>query len=634
MKRWLRAHWGAWLSFMAIALLVTGGLAWATFMALELENEQRKTRAVQERNQKLRLALWRLDSRVFPVLAREANRPFNHYRALYANHQSLIRQGKTWRTGETLQPSPLLDEPLPTWVLLHFQVSPLAVPTIWESPQVLNEVDRASLLANPVLTNCENVTDERKALFLSLQQRLDHQFFKQWLQQQIPLLAFEPVQQTAMDELPPSQVATGSEPPPQQQLIVPLPRQGGASGQKGGFVDQEFQSRYMQKAQIEQSPSNRNNFNQMPNDVQRKESLSVRTGVIQPIWLADSQNKEQESLLMARLVQMGDDYFCQGFVLDWKALSQELAESVHDLFPHATLTAMRQAVPDHPEQSMTALPLALEPNEPLTIPDMESWSPLCIGLSLAWMAATIALLAVAFGGWSLIDLSDRRIRFISTVTHELRTPLTTLRLYSDMLTSGLIEDETKKNEYLKTLHQEAERLHRLISNVLDYSRLENRSTKLDRKPASLKSLIEQVQSAWKDRCEQTGKKLVVQAEPSLAGVILQTDPVLVEQILGNLIDNACKYSQKAGDDRIVLRVKQDAQNVHMAVEDHGPGVPTSERQAIFRPFQRGQSIHVTSEGVGLGLALARRWAQLLGGSLSLEPSQNGAGACFQLTLPK
>src|SRR5205823_10671850 len=102
------------------------------------------------------------------------------------------------------------------------------------------------------------------------------------------------------------------------------------------------------------------------------------------------------------------------------------------------------------------------------------------GLALAWTAALVALLAVCLGGWSLLDLSERRIRFVSAVTHELRTPLTTLRLYLDMLTGGLVKDPRQKEEYLQTLHAESERLHRLVANVLDFSRLENQRPRLVR----------------------------------------------------------------------------------------------------------------------------------------------------------
>ncbi len=92
---------------------------------------------------------------------------------------------------------------------------------------------------------------------------------------------------------------------------------------------------------------------------------------------------------------------------------------------------------------MSALPVQLVPG-PEAAPADPGWTPLRIGLALAWAAALVALLAVGLVGWSLFDLSERRIRFVSAVTHELRTPLTTLRLYLDMLTGGMVKEERQK----------------------------------------------------------------------------------------------------------------------------------------------------------------------------------------------
>ena len=105
----------------------------------------------------------------------------------------------------------------------------------------------------------------------------------------------------------------------------------------------------------------------------------------------------------------------------------------------------------------------------------------------------------------------------------------------------------------------------------------------------------------------------------------------MQQVLGNLLDNACKYSRGAADRRVCLRVRRQGRRVVFEVEDRGPGVPKRERRSIFRAFRRGRNADVTGGGVGLGLALARRWARLLGGELTLRPT--AGGACFRLSLP-
>jgi signal transduction histidine kinase len=290
---------------------------------------------------------------------------------------------------------------------------------------------------------------------------------------------------------------------------------------------------------------------------------------------------------------------------------------------------------------MFVLPVELDPGpldlpdqpEPLPAPDRPSigWTPLRIGLGLAWIAALVALLAVGLGGWSLLDLSERRIRFVSAVTHELRTPLTTLRLYLDLLTSGLVTEEQQRDEYIKTLSGEADRLYRLIGNVLDFARLEKTRPNVDKRSVPVAELLEQLRVTWNERCAASGKELQISNGLS-QDLAISTDRNLVEQILGNLIDNARKYSQDAPDPRIWLRAKREAGRLVIEVEDRGPGVTKRERGSIFRPFRRGRDADVKAGGVGLGLALATRWASFIGGRLSVSSGTGGVGACFQLEL--
>jgi signal transduction histidine kinase len=255
-----------------------------------------------------------------------------------------------------------------------------------------------------------------------------------------------------------------------------------------------------------------------------------------------------------------------------------------------------------------------------------------IGLAIAWAAALVALFAVGLGGWSLLDLSERRIRFVSAVTHELRTPLTTLRLYLDLLNSGMVSEENQRDEYIKTLSGEADRLHRLIGNVLDFARLEKTRPGIEKRPIPVNTLLEDLRDTWHERCAATGKDLQI-ANTLPAETAVSTDRNLVEQILGNLIDNARKYSQDAADSHIWLRAVREGSQLVFEVEDRGPGVTKRERSRIFRPFRRGHDADVKAGGVGLGLALATRWASFIGGRLSVKPGAGGVGACFRLELP-
>jgi signal transduction histidine kinase len=357
--------------------------------------------------------------------------------------------------------------------------------------------------------------------------------------------------------------------------------------------------------------------------------VPVNLSPMVPVWLDTPAGAEH--LILLRLVRIEETEICQGIVLDGPALQAMLAQEVTDLFPEARLIPMREPVPSQPERTMTALPFQLDPGPALfEVPD-PGWTPLRVGLALAWLAALVALLAVGLGGWSLLNLSERRIRFVSAVTHELRTPLTTLRLYLDMLVNGLVRDDKQRGEYIHTLHAETDRLNRLVGNVLDFSRLENQRPRLNRTRVVVADLLEQVRATWAGRCHDAEKELIV--ENSLAAEAeLWTDRELVQQVLGNLIDNACKYSRGAEDRRLWVRVREGGERLVFEIEDRGPGVPAKDRGMIFRPFRRGRGADETAGGVGLGLALARRWAQLLGGRLTLQNCPAG-GACFRVELP-
>jgi len=317
----------------------------------------------------------------------------------------------------------------------------------------------------------------------------------------------------------------------------------------------------------------------------------------------------------------------QGMLLDWPRLQEILLAEVSDLIPDAKLEPING---DTGGDRMTALPIRLVTDQPpMSFTKLVSrmrWE-----LGLAWGAAALALLVVGLTGWSLLDLSERRFRFVTAVTHELRTPLTSMRLFLDMLTTGMVRTEKDRDEYLQLLDRDTDRLNRLIGNVLDFARLERQKILTIKKSMSVKELIGSVRADWESRCKSAGKELVVELDEQTPKHFT-TDPDLCKQVLGNLIDNACKYSQGCDDARIWLRARPCNSDIVFEVEDRGPGVSKRESNSIFRPFQRGQKACESAGGIGLGLALAARWAKVLGGRLELQ-SPNAHGACFHFIHP-
>jgi signal transduction histidine kinase len=166
--------------------------------------------------------------------------------------------------------------------------------------------------------------------------------------------------------------------------------------------------------------------------------------------------------------------------------------------------------------------------------------------------------------------------------------------------------------------------------VLDFARLERSSALALARPVPVSDTLVSLEATWADRLRGEGFELIAEVNTS-AGQTVTVDPRVLEQVLGNLIDNARKYAKTAADRRIWVRATAAGGRVAIEVEDRGPGVPAGEEKGIFKPFRRG-STSTDTGGAGLGLSLAKEWAELFGGSLTYHPAAAG-GACFRLELP-
>jgi signal transduction histidine kinase len=327
----------------------------------------------------------------------------------------------------------------------------------------------------------------------------------------------------------------------------------------------------------------------------------------------------------------------QGVWLDWKKLREQWRNEVSDLFPSAQLMPTPNATastrPEDDPLRLASLPVRLVPGE-LALPPLPYWSPLRNSLAVAWACMMLAVAAVALVLHGTLALSERRAAFVSAVTHELRTPLTTFRLYSEMLADGMIREEKQQHTYLCTLEAEAARLSHLVENVLAYARIERGSAKTHTEHISIGEILDRVLPRLRQRATQASMEVVVEADEEDRRVKLRVDVSALEQILFNLVDNACKYAApRAADRTIHVQAVHSGPLVMLRVRDHGGGIAPSERRSIFRPFHKSadQAAH-SAPGVGLGLALCVRLSKALGGKLSLEKVP-GWGASFVLELP-
>ena len=312
-----------------------------------------------------------------------------------------------------------------------------------------------------------------------------------------------------------------------------------------------------------------------------------------PFWIGDK-------LLLARRVQIGEATLVQGGWLDWPRIRARLLAESADLLPAgAELVPVCAESQVHPGRILATLPVEVVVPAPAAADG--DGSTIRLALTVAWACLLTTLLAIGGLLWGVVALSERRAAFVAAVTHELRTPLTTFRLYSEMLASGMTPPE-RRQEYVATLHTEAERLTHLVENVLSYARLE-RGRRAPRVRIGLSELLAQWTPRLADRALQARLELVSDANHEATQAAVATDPQAVGQILFNLVDNASKYASQVQRRRIELSCRVEAKTARIRVRDYGPGLSPAQRRKLFQPFSKSvEEAAVTAPGVGLGLA--------------------------------
>ena len=223
----------------------------------------------------------------------------------------------------------------------------------------------------------------------------------------------------------------------------------------------------------------------------------------------------------------------------------------------------------------------------------------------------------------LAEADERERSFLMSVSHELRTPLTAIRGHVDALREGVVEDPELRSESLDVIALEADRLSRLVGDILDLAKLDAHRFTLLQEEVDMQALCEQAYTAFSEEARRRAidYQRDVEAQP-----VIVTDGDRVLQIISNLLQNAFRWTPDGG--RIGLSLEQANGNVQVAIDDTGPGITADERERIFRPFVSRDG----AGGTGLGLAIARELAAALGGRIDLE-SEPGRGSRFLLVLP-
>jgi signal transduction histidine kinase len=224
-----------------------------------------------------------------------------------------------------------------------------------------------------------------------------------------------------------------------------------------------------------------------------------------------------------------------------------------------------------------------------------------------------------------------RDEFLSVAAHELKTPMTSLRGYAQLLgrefDKGEVSNPERARRAASTIQVQSDKLAQLVGQLLDVSRIQSGKLAIERKDTDLTELVKDIVRAT--RTQLKDHTLLARMPKQLW---VQIDPLRLEQVLTNLIDNAIKYSPEGGQIHVALT--NGAQGVTLAVRDRGVGVPLEHRRHIFdRFYQAHAGGPLTSmAGMGLGLYISRQIVELHGGSIRAEFPEDG-GTRFVVTLP-
>jgi signal transduction histidine kinase len=228
----------------------------------------------------------------------------------------------------------------------------------------------------------------------------------------------------------------------------------------------------------------------------------------------------------------------------------------------------------------------------------------------------------------LRNLNDERVRYLATVSHELRTPLTSIVSFAELIRSEDSELDEDSGEYLDIIQRNAERLLRMVGELVELQGLEEGVARLELAPISVPTVArESVKSGWATAAVD-GVSLDIVAQD---GPAVQADSGRIQQVLDNLISNAVKFSPTGG--RVEVRATHDTSEWRIDVADTGMGIPAGEVDRLFDRFFRASNARETRvPGSGLGLPTAKAITELHGGRIEVA-SVVGTGTTFSVYLP-
>ncbi len=376
----------------------------------------------------------------------------------------------------------------------------------------------------------------------------------------------------------------------------------------------------------------------------RMASYQVEVAPLQAVFLNDGQ------IFIFRRILIKNQIYRQGFVLQVNAFLNYLTQTYFLSQPMARFAVLRLGVVDQGREtgaletgSVSANPeFFLNRSFPspfsflqatLTcreIPRSAGRNTLMIMLSILAVIVLLGLFAIYQSTRTIVDLSERRSQFVSSVTHELKTPLTNIRMYIEMLEQGIADTAEREQEYYKILDSEGARLSRLINNVLELAKLEKKQRHIDLQTGTFEDVIDAVQAVMGEKLKQEGFSL----STDLSEIdTFRYDREVMIQVLINLIENSLKFGKSAARREIRIRVQRDGDFAKILVSDTGPGIPRKDLKKVFDDFYRVEnSLTRTTRGTGIGLALVKKFVRLMQGTVTAA-NNDGPGCTIAIRLP-
>ena len=290
-------------------------------------------------------------------------------------------------------------------------------------------------------------------------------------------------------------------------------------------------------------------------------------------------------------------------------------------------------------------PLTVAASQRANTFDLHSWTVLVSGaadpalgaairgadimLGLAAVAAVMLAFGLVMTARAMrtgVELAEMRAEFMSSITHELKTPIASIRAMGDMLTRGRLRQPEDQREYAAVVAQEAQRLERLVNNVLAHARITDVADVYSFEPLEVEDLVTGVLRGFKHQLHRSGFRIAVELPGDLPRIL--ADRAAMELLLDNLIDNAIRHSRNTKELRIEAIARADG--VALMIADRGVGIPAEDIGRVTQKFVRGRN--AVRGGSGLGLAIVNRIAGDHGGRMEIE-SVLGRGTAVTIVVP-